>query len=259
MPPLNIAAETVLSASSSSTMVDGRNSPRRSWEDPHPGQRLPLPGPSQVAIVRDGVAAKAESHNYNYYNRQAVTRRQLRRQRTSAPKPVVKIPIKSVETSDSKSAPVVSHQIFFASPGGSPVSANTSTRALGEAITTDMDMDADVSPPELNTSSAESTSPHYFSDYSNFLGISIPTPTDMELDSPAVTVVDSENCRTSSSMADLYGWEAELDRQLECGRTMTSGLGCGIDEPFGYKRADGAKRSLLHRVLSSMGGRSDAQ
>lgn len=51
---------------------------------------------------------------------------------------------------------------------------------------------------------------------------------------------------------DVYGWDAELDRQIEAGPRpiISANRACGCDLDYTYRRKSGGKRSLLHRVFS---------
>lgn len=196
------------------------------------------------------MAAKAES--IHYHSRQVGVRRGLRRHRNTMPKPL-RIPAKVPEESESKSAPLVSSRQFsFPSPVRSPLPVTLFSRATATTIDIDTDTDtetgtfldgADAEEPKL-----VETSPQYLTDFSNYLGISFLK--DADDDDASVTVVDSEGYSRTNSAEDLYGWEAELERQMDCSMTTSGVVVCNCDGPCGYRREESSKRGLLHRVLS---------
>lgn len=192
-----------------------------------------------------GVAAKADGTNY--YGRPPLVRRNPRmRHRNTMPKPL-KIPANVPEESESKSksAPMVASQQFSFSPLSAapllpfleplkPLNLDTDTETeVSIAVAAEVANQAEMK--VVDTTPA-------FTDFSNLLGISLTN----EVITP-VTVVDSGSYTTSGSVGDMYGWEAELDRKVSYGVSST-GV-CECDE-FGYRRANGSKRNLLHRVFS---------
>jgi hypothetical protein len=190
-----------------------------------------------------GVAAKADG--MNLYGRTPLVRRNPRmRHRNTMPKPL-KIPANVPEEpeSKSKSAPMVTSQQFNFSPS-SPAPLLPLLRPL-KPLNLDTDTETEVSFTLADMKKVEpkveDTTP-CFTDFSNLLGISL-----MDEEIVPVTVVDSGSYTASDSVGDMYGWEAELDRKVSYGISST-GV-CDCDE-FGYRRANGSKRNLLHRVFS---------
>jgi hypothetical protein len=120
--------------------------------------------------------------------------------------------------------------------------------ATMEPLALDLDTDADteVGMPlddfEVCEAKMVENSPS-FTDFSSFLDVST---LDGGYNTTSITVVGSDASAQSSE--DLYGWEAELDRKVKCGITNTDVCKCG---EFEYRRANGSKRGLLHRVFSS--------
>ncbi len=89
-------------------------------------------------------------------------------------------------------------------------------------------------------------------DFSNHLGIVIEPDADDDGGSGSVTLVDPDALVHVASEEDTYGWEAELDRKISTGLfPRPDGEVCCYDQ-FEYRRANGNKRNLLHRVFSSI-------
>ncbi|KAI1846577.1 hypothetical protein JX265_010696 [Neoarthrinium moseri] len=192
-----------------------------------------------------GVAAKAVGV---HYTGRPVVRKSLRaRQRNSMPKPL-KIPAKVPEEAQSKSAPLVmSHQINCVPPSCPlrlPVLPMPETV---KALDLDTDTETEVGIPLEDVDRDEAKmapTPPSLTDFSNYLGISI---MDEVCDDSSVTLAGSETYSRVQSVDDLYGWEAELTRKVSCGIAATNACHC---DSFDYRRANGHKRSLLHRVFS---------
>ncbi|KAI1076498.1 hypothetical protein F5B20DRAFT_584160 [Whalleya microplaca] len=233
--------------------------PKRSWEDPHPGERFPTPLGAHAGLhlypqtnsgdAMGGVAVKARCAYQE--NGPWMVRRSVRvRHRNTVPKPL-KIPAEVPEEPEAKSAPIVSSRRCGSTTPPSPllllpppeplrpleIDTDTETEASIEAGN-----DKDVSKVDMETISQTN-----LSDFSNYLGISQRG----EDDDSSVTVVDSEAFTRTNSAEDLYGWEAELDRKIQCG---TGNTACHC-HGFQYGGADHGKRSLLHRVFSGSGRR----
>ncbi|KAI1499444.1 hypothetical protein F5X99DRAFT_284693 [Biscogniauxia marginata] len=239
---------------------------KRSWEDPHPGERLPIPLGACAGLnvysqtisgdAMGGVAAKALCANDGG---PWVARRGVRgRHRNTIPKPL-KIPANVPEEPEAKSAPLVSSRRCDVASTSSlrflplpdplrPLEVDTDTETeVGTEIGTyvdEIDMDRAKLTPISQTS---------LSDFSNFLGISRLDDDDDD-DDTSVTVVDPDVFARTNSADDLYGWEAELDRKISCEVTTANPL-CECHH-CPYRRADGGKRSLLHRVFSTSGRRT---
>jgi len=105
----------------------------------------------------------------------------------------------------------------------------------------------------MHKAPAASTSPACeLTDFSNHLGI-IEAADDGDA---SVTVVDSDAFSHVADDDDMYGWEAELDRKATNGPPAATGSLCYCHK-FQYRRADGGRRNLIHRVFSR-GPRSGA-
>ncbi|KAH9898620.1 hypothetical protein F4778DRAFT_792583 [Xylariomycetidae sp. FL2044] len=230
---------------------------QKSWEDPHPGERYIPYGTHTGSHVRsevvsgnlaDAVAAKAQSACGKVY----WTRRRNGRlsHRNTIPKPL-KIPAQVPEETEAKSAPVISSRPCAGTTPSTPfflplfeplrpieLGRNTDTEVGTEPRTlsheTAGDAEVTVVTPGL-------------SDFSNYLGIMTMDDDDVT----SVTVVDADSFTRTSSVEDLYGWDAELDRKL----CEVSGANAICDcQRCPYQR-DGGKRNLIQRVFSTPGRR----
>ncbi|EFQ33445.1 uncharacterized protein GLRG_08724 [Colletotrichum graminicola M1.001] len=130
----------------------------------------------------------------------------------------------------------------------SPVSANP---AAPEVSSEQTEGDAepaaaavDVKPNELPLPMSPSIDCR-FTDFSNLLGISVQPPPEEEPVVVATTETGSY-CRAAPD-EDIYGWDAELERQSRLTRPV---LACAYDQDCQYRRTSITKRSLLHRVFS---------
>ncbi|KAI0595784.1 hypothetical protein F4775DRAFT_342498 [Biscogniauxia sp. FL1348] len=161
------------------------------------------------------------------------------RHRNTIPKPL-KIPANVPEEPEAKSAPLVSSRHCDVASTSSSLRYLPLPDPLRPAeIDTDTETEVGT---EIGTQSS-------LSDYSNFLGISR-----LDDDNTSVTVVDPDVFSRANSVDDLYGWEAELDRKINCEVTTANTL-CECHH-CPYRRTDGGKRSLLHRVFSTSGKRT---
>ncbi|KAI6086565.1 hypothetical protein F4821DRAFT_125990 [Hypoxylon rubiginosum] len=195
-----------------------------------------------------GVAAKARcAHHENGWT----TRRSERgRYRNTIPKPL-KIPAQVPEEPEAKSAPLVSSQECHLDPISplqllplpeplQPLEFETDTETeTDSAETGTLVSDADTEQVTLTVTET------HLSDFSNYLGISQQKVDD---DDSSVTVVDSDAFTRASSVEDLYGWDAELDRQVKCGISKINSM-CSCRFPC--SKTDGGKRGLLQRVFST--------
>ncbi|KAL7624463.1 hypothetical protein AAE478_006028 [Parahypoxylon ruwenzoriense] len=195
-----------------------------------------------------GVAVKAQGACQD--NGPCITRRGVRgRHRNTVPKPL-KIPDEVPEESEAKSAPLISsRQSSFSTltplnllPLPEPLphldfETDTDTEGCGETGT--LFDDADTDQVKVMTSSQTN-----LSDFSNYLGIS----QGEDDDDGSVTVVDSDTFTRTNSVDDLYGWEAELDRKMQCRVTNTDSM-CTCH--CRYQKTDSGKRNILYRVFSS--------
>ncbi|KAI0843750.1 hypothetical protein F5Y06DRAFT_10369 [Hypoxylon sp. FL0890] len=200
-----------------------------------------------------GVAVKARRPNCE--NDPFMIGRSVRgRHHDAKPKPL-KIPAKVLEEPEAKSAPLVVPQPcafvntlsslhFLPHPEPLPrleFETDTETEVGVETGTLAGDADTDC------TKLTEVSQAH-FSDYSNYLGIS----EGWEEEDASMTIVDADGLIPANSVDDIYGWEAELDRKMEC-RVNTDSM-C----PCRYEYQNGGRRSLFHRVFSVPGRRFSA-
>lgn len=234
---------------------DGNGSPTAPWDDPHPGQRVMLSQPApgtcghpQTMRGSDfvgGVAAKEEAALEQPVS-EPVRRSPPTWHRNTMPRPLT-IPAQVPEEPESKSAPVIrSRRLSFGEPVD-PVSAGApQVPQQASEIDTDTETEIGAFLDEMDPEDPKGAelSPCFLSDFSNHLGIS----PGQEDDDVSVTVVGSASYSRMSSSEDLYGWEAELEKKAQCGMDDPECF-CRC-EPLHYERADGGKRSLLHRVFS---------
>ncbi|XXG97602.1 hypothetical protein Hte_003908 [Hypoxylon texense] len=246
-------------------MHEAVNIAKASWEDPHPGERLsiPLGVPAGLHMypqtisgdAMGGVAAKARCAYHENGSWTARRSARSRQHRNTVPKPL-KIPARVVEEPEAKSAPLVPSQ-----PCDSPISplellplpeplqplefeTDTETETEVNAETGTLVGDADAEPVKLTVTET------HLSDFSNYLGIS-PRADD---DDASVTVVDSDAYTRAGSVEDVYGWDAELERQVKCGISRTDSM-CSCHYPCG--KVDTGKRGLLQRVFSAPARRAN--
>ncbi|KAK7428770.1 hypothetical protein QQZ08_004695 [Neonectria magnoliae] len=122
----------------------------------------------------------------------------------------------------------------------SDVSSNHSDMLLASLSAQDMEVDSDEQSRRWVGSS--------FSDFSNYL----PTPSQScESMTSSATTVDSQCYCPVSSPEDAYGWDAELERRGEESDGDTIALT--------YRRANGSKPNLLHRVFKAVSSSSLAK
>lgn len=119
-------------------------------------------------------------------------------------------------------------------PEADPMEADTDMSSSSSESSAD---DATI---RVHTPSLSSASGLSLTDFSNFLG----SGRAMEVDDGSVTVFECDS-HSSSNSGDCYGWEAELDRKISVGGHPS--CRCGH---LHYRRADGARRSLLNRVFN---------
>lgn len=236
---------------------------RPSWEDPHPGQRIPLSMPPGAcgyshALDRgtlDGVAAKAGG-TYSYTR--PLVRKSLRtRQRNPTPRHL-KVPgvehdnsnisLESPDASDTIMSRYLAPSPCLSGPGPiSPLALEVDTDTETEVgiLLEDPDRD-EVKVAEIPSSFAS------FTDLSSFLDVSIDDEVDFSAP-PPITVVRPNACGpydTLQSPDDLYGWEAELERKVTCGITNTDMCRCDTYQ-YENRPTSSSKRGLLHRVFTS--------
>jgi len=87
----------------------------------------------------------------------------------------------------------------------------------------------------------------HFTDFSNHLAVSLEP--DFDDGSSVVTIVDPEAVSRATPGDDVYGWEAELDRKMSQ-QGLPVGNGPWNDTNYQFRRANGCRRSLLHRVFN---------
>lgn len=191
-----------------------------------------------------GVAAKADSQHHRSTVCVRPSPRSRQRHSHSMLKPL-KIPAKVPEEPETKSAPVSSRQLAFSTPS-SQVPVLVCRPEVARPAEHDTDTDTEVSTFDDSDASGVvgPASSCRLTDFSNYLGISI---VDVDEDDGAsMTVVDSDAYGTATSVNDVYGWEAEIDRQMKCGTNPHQLCGCRHLE---YRGADSYKRGFLQRVF----------
>lgn len=87
------------------------------------------------------------------------------------------------------------------------------------------------------------------------ISISTEPPQAHSLDCDGDTQISAEHydpCGQLVLRHDVYGWDAELERQLHAGRrpVIHTDNPCGCDVDYNHRKATGMKRGLLHRVFS---------
>ncbi|KAJ0338397.1 hypothetical protein KNSL1_012457 [Colletotrichum chrysophilum] len=226
------------------------------WEEPHPGKRLPLAGANQetekVANAgsyhlnggrRGGMAAK-ELTPYNP-NRPWLVRRPIRvRARTNTPVPL-KITTEISEDHDAKSAPRPAvRDIHVHSAMETTATVNDECESGTEktdAHIVNVSGKADMKPSDLPLPASPPIDCQ-FTDLSNLLGINVHSEENIAVDNAE----PGTYCHVAPD-EDLYGWDAELDRQS---KQSSPPLPCQYDHEYQYRRTSLTKRSLLHRVFS---------
>ncbi|KAF6800259.1 regulator of g-protein signaling [Colletotrichum musicola] len=256
------ATSTTPATSTSHLPSDGLSRVRHlfnSWEEPHPGKRLPVTegdhesekvagnGPQNLhGGCKGGMAAK-ELNPY-HHTRPWLVRRPIRvRTRTNTPVPL-KITTEISEEHDVKSAPLpIIRNVGTLSPATDPASA---TEAVATA---DADKPAprpaggfcatEVKPNELPLPASPPLNCQ-FTDFSNLLGISVQSPPG---ETVAVASPEPVAYFHATPEEDIYGWDAELVRQS---KQSSPTLPYSCDQEYQYRRTSMTKRSLLHRVFS---------
>ncbi|KAI8247367.1 hypothetical protein K4K57_012993 [Colletotrichum sp. SAR 10_99] len=226
------------------------------WEEPHPGKRLPLAGANQetekVANAgsyhlnggrRGGMAAK-ELTPYNP-NRPWLVRRPIRvRARTNTPVPL-KITTEISEDHDAKSAPRPAvRDIHVHSTMETTATVNDECESGTEktdAHIVNVSGKAGMKPSDLPLPASPPIDCQ-FTDFSNLLGINVHSEENIAVDNAE----PGTYCHVAPD-EDLYGWDAELDRQS---KQSSPPLPCQYDHEYQYRRTSLTKRSLLHRVFS---------
>ena len=190
-----------------------------SWQEPHPGRRLPLPGESaqhyygcsvQAEEFWGGMAAKDSVPSRTRKRRARLRLRQL------TPKPLL-IPAKVPEELEGKTAV------------RSAVETPLDGLERREGSDKDEDTPRACLPP--------------LADLSNHLGIEVDGSDDM------FDFIDAGSFCEISAGQDWYGWEAELERRQR-DELAKSPASHSDRLRFQHHRSDEQKRSLIHRVFS---------
>ena len=244
------------------------------WEEPHPGSRLSYSSDASArwCVKTDGadtnctdggcsrgaMAAKGD-FPYDYYpntnRRPWLVRRDVRtRARHQLPKPLSISNQGSCEGPDMRSAPLppTTTGDILNSPPAPAVNIGVSAidsakRSLEVDIDGETEAGTDGDQSTIRGESSSISSPLNFTDFSNHLGIHMYRD---DGDDASITVVDSDAFSHMSPDSDLYGWDAELDRKSQLDCQTTDGHDYSRYGNLHYRRANGGKRSLLHRVLS---------
>lgn len=253
-----------LDQKSSAVVLTPRSS--SDWEEPHPGQRCPVPpagtasnglGDSQTCNgAPKGIimAAKAFAPYPKRGWATTSSRRFLRpRLRTATLKPLkipatpkeagVRISYLSTQSNSSSLRPLVQ------SPAPTPMLERISnTRTVSPMYGCETGKVAVKHADDSGASSAESalSSTHSSMRVSttDFLGHMPPSSDPEESDRSSCMSLEPDTSPDSLSPdEDPYGWESELDRKI-----ATGDISCC--PTFQYRRAGGGKRSLLQKVLS---------
>lgn len=216
-----------------------------SWEEPHPGLRRPYPPGTGLALVdraapggcMDGMAAKRPRSHSRV--RPWLPRRGAQHHIAGGREP----PPPSINISQTNLGQSSS------SPSGGTSDVSLTYDAAGPQAGSHLHVD--VPRPNSNVAMesqqqlAASTEPSLlaFGD-SCGLGAGGDAKT-----TPGSSYIEKSQPGTRT---DMYGWDAELDRQIDLGHRPMIGRGapCDCDLENTYRRAVGCKRSLLHRVFS---------
>ncbi|KAK4221841.1 hypothetical protein QBC38DRAFT_520962 [Podospora fimiseda] len=243
------------------------------WEEPHPGQRFPVPSPENATpgagiqksncleVPKVGMAAKGyRSRRFLRPRLRTSSLKQLKIPQTPQEACVRTVACCTPQSNTSSTRPLI------ASSGSQTISPTTTIERRPSNV-----IPAGVSPMygcetqkgvhKPNDDSYESTassskhSSMRFSTLTDFSGhLKLPmSPVNaaddsdnsslmsLEHDTPMTTSIS--NSSSLSPDEDPYGWEAELNRKVSSGR-----LDCCPN--FQYRRAGGGKKSLLQKVLS---------
>jgi len=229
------------------------------WEEPHPGSRFPVPPrPGNATILGAGIQQQIclEVPTVGMAAKGYRNRRFLRpRIRTSSLKPL-KIPATAEEAGvRSVSCCLPQSQAFSTKPIISSETVSTSAtieRTLtARTVSTMYGCETEKGVQKLTDDSCESTSSSKhsstrFSTLTDFSGhLKLPSPAAEDSDASSCMSFEVDNTITPSISPDddPYGWEAELSKKVAAGRLE-------FCPNLQYRRAGGAKRSLLQKVLS---------
>lgn len=238
------------------------------WEEPHPGQRYPVPpagtasnglGDSQRnGTSRTVMAAKVYTpypeRGWTSGNRRFLRPRRIRTIRTAALKPlkilanpqeagVKRVSCAPVKSNNSSMRPLVQSP----APASMPERISANTQAIspmygcetGNGAVKLVD-DSGASSIESTLSSKHSSMRFSITDLSGHLASPGPEESDR---SSCMSLERDTSPDSISPDEDPYGWEAELDKKVAAGDVSCC-------PAFQYRRAGGGKRSLLQKVLS---------
>ncbi|KAI8624600.1 hypothetical protein F5Y19DRAFT_480480 [Xylariaceae sp. FL1651] len=197
------------------------------WEDLHPGDRLPISTESFTGLhiypqvlggtedTTGSVAAKARGAS--------LAKRNIRLRQRIGPKPL-RIPTQVLEDPNVKRDAVLSpHPInMTASTTMSPVHflpMPETLRPLEIDATADTDITVGTEKStrhEKSWAALTKTTSYCFTDLSNYIGCSL----SRDDNGNAMTSISSKVLtRASSCETDSYGWENEYDHKIDCGNT----------------------------------------
>ncbi len=272
-------APATLAAAASST---GHST---TWEEPHPGQRLSYPfdeaaafgGANNNRMCGSGITAKDRQYGPYHARGRGLSRRVARnpKLRISSLKPF-KIPNNALQEHQALySAPSLplhrnysntitavhsdgekaDRALHYESPTEPPIEVDPDLGKdidMDDALPTPIEKGLDTPPHTTPTATPGSETSYpgsmYFSDFSNHLNIDYGHTEEQqppEVYGP-VSVFDSDSYSPAVPGSDMYGWDAELERQ--CGMGLASESQCYPH--LKYQRANGQKKSLLYRVFS---------
>ena len=275
-PPETSAAAFESPTMSSPTIeLDDAVGFRFDWEEPHPGQRLSFSHEVDKGRAERQAAGVGLLHQINLGGRGGMAAKGLRpfHQNGKLVRRNIRLRTRSSATKAGDHSPPVAGEKRAAN-GQAPAnddtesSSYTSTVKLLSPVTSvttyrpgsgnDTEMETatvgevgqtedDASPSKVTVLSR--TSPCALTDFSNLLGIMVETGDEED----SMTVVDPDAVRTPSVDEDMYGWEAELRRKSDLSRSVSDSSPLGIypaHQTYRYRRTNGNKRNLLHRVFS---------
>ncbi|KZL86920.1 regulator of g-protein signaling [Colletotrichum incanum] len=255
---------TTPATSSSHLPLDGFSRVRHlfnPWEEPHPGKRLPLTAAEEVSRDSEKAALAGSQHvdggrnggmaakELNSYrnSRPWLVRRPIRvRSRTPAP-----LKITTEIADDAKLAPMPAVRNVgvpfptMATPAIPPAVLEAESEKPDAAVDAQPAAAAavDDGPSELPLPASPPIDCQ-FTDFSNLLGISVQPPPE---ESVVIANNETETHCHAAPDEDIYGWDAELERQSQHSSPI---LSCPYDQDYQYRRTSMTKRSLLHRVFS---------
>lgn len=233
------------------------------WEEPHPGQRFsfpPLGNAGGVAgehyhnvlgvYTRIGMAVKGYKPypsrgrvpgpaNYRRLQRPRIRQSSLRALRI--PASINKInnnlgaPVRAPQSQSSSTAPMLTRPSSDILASTELAVPRLEVDPAYEETSESEGLDRPLSYAAKTVTSSELSSPRLsMTDFSNHLNIAFGAG---DYEPGELKCLRTQEYQSDGPDEDPYGWEAELDRKLQC-------------STLEYHRAGGAKRSLLHRVFS---------